>query len=354
MKKIGCFLICLVFAVVMAGCGNFTDRTSRNHQIVLPADIQTGAEETEGTDVPEGTEVPKETEVSDGTEVPEETVVSEETEESAEESAETAAEIRETEESTVVTDPKLTYSWGDLVQANKLSSVLTLYPSVKITSPIYSPDDCTRIFLHAGEPVLISEGPGYLSGQIRGCYFDMDDTGDGEVRPVIGGFYEENNSERLENCLIEYFAEPEEMKLDRIEGDLIWADCFYGDGFRTKLAVDRGTLVVREIMSLTENGEVLGITDFDYLEEIRADEDYLFLYSWDRPLRTVTVTWESFYAGKQDIRTETFSIPQDWELLPWEGRYGDYTVYTNLDYIGDYAYPGDGEDYVLFLTTVKG
>ena len=47
-------------------------------------------------------------------------------------------------------------------------------------------------------------------------------------------------------------------------------------------------------------------------------------------------------------------MPTDWEYLPFECRWGDFTAYTNDRYIGDYQYPGDGDGYLLFLTTVKG
>ena len=68
----------------------------------------------------------------------------------------------------------------------------------------------------------------------------------------------------------------------------------------------------------------------------------------------MTVTWEDYDNGEQILFTETVSIPADWEYLPYEGRWGDYTVYNNTDYIGEYEYPGDNVDYELFLTTVKG
>ena len=252
------------------------------------------------------------------------------------------------------TDPALTFTWDELVQANLLSSILTQYPSVCITNPMIGPEDSIRLFLHADEPVMISEGPDYLSGQYRGTYFELEETGDGGRRPVIGGFSGEDESAQLESFLLDYISEPAIIQLDRIEGDLIWADCIYDGGYRLKLAVDRGTLAVRQIIGISDGGEEMGTTAFDYQDEIRADMDYLFLYSWDRPLRTVTVTWENYYGGQQEERTETFSIPQDWELLPWEGRWGDYTIYMNHDYIGGYEYPGDGVDYYLFLTTVKG
>jgi hypothetical protein len=103
-------------------------------------------------------------------------------------------------------------------------------------------------------------------------------------------------------------------------------------------------------MVLSEEGEVLGSNCYDYVEA----PDFKFLDSWDHSLREVSVTWESYEGQEANRYTETVSIPADWEYLPYECRWGEYTAYTNADYIGDYEYPGDNVDYELFLTTAKG
>ena len=64
--------------------------------------------------------------------------------------------------------------------------------------------------------------------------------------------------------------------------------------------------------------------------------------------------WESFYDGGPHVREETVELPGDWEYLPAEGRYGDYTIYMNAGYTQSYFYPGDNVDYTLYLTTAKG
>ena len=96
---------------------------------------------------------------------------------------------------------------------------------------------------------------------------------------------------------------------------------------------------------------MLGSNCYDYSS---AEPDYSFLDSWSGKLREVTVTWEDYENGEQNLFSEIISIPADWEYLPYEGRWGDYTVYNNTEYLGEYEYPGDGVDYELFLTTVKG
>ena len=139
--------------------------------------------------------------------------------------------------------------------------------------------------------------------------------------------------------------------MDRIEGDLIWADALYAGNYRQKLAFDRGSLALREVLSLREDGEVMGDVIFDYRD---TAPDCAYLDSWNRPLRTLRILWESYPQGLQELREEYVDVPDDWEYLPAEAQWGDYTAYTNDRYLGDYQYPGDGVEYLLFLTTVKG
>ena len=68
----------------------------------------------------------------------------------------------------------------------------------------------------------------------------------------------------------------------------------------------------------------------------------------------MNLIWEDWYNGGPHIRRETIAVPADWEYLPWEARWGDYTIYMNEGYTQPYSYPGDGVDYTLWLTTAKG
>ena len=92
----------------------------------------------------------------------------------------------------------------------------------------------------------------------------------------------------------------------------------------------------------------------DRWEKMKSLGALEFLDSWDGPMRAVTVHWEEFPNGVRVTRDEKVRIPADWEYLPRQGRWGDYTVWMNEDYTKLYEYPGDGMDYTLYLTTAKG
>ncbi|MBP5239599.1 MAG: hypothetical protein J6Z15_03290 [Oscillospiraceae bacterium] len=249
-------------------------------------------------------------------------------------------------------DPALTFTWADVAQANRLENVLAIYPAVRIYSVEYPDSGSTWVFQRNGNPALVVEGSDYCSGQYMGCWFDYDADENGVVRARIGGLDPDaGNWESLNDTLLEGFRDASALRLDRIEKDLIWADCLYRGGFRQKLAFDRGTLVLRELVVLSEEGEVFGSNRYDYSA---SEPEFAFLDGWDKTLRDVTVTWENYENGEQILFTETVSIPVDWEYLPYEGRWGDYIIYNNTEYLGEYEYPGDDVDYELFLTTVKG
>ena len=93
------------------------------------------------------------------------------------------------------------------------------------------------------------------------------------------------------------------------------------------------------------------ITAFDYSA---APDAYRFLDSWDRPLRTIELGWETVSGSERQLRRESIRLPTDWEYFPFECRWGEFTAYTNELCIGDDQDPGDGEGYLLFLTTIKG
>ncbi len=250
------------------------------------------------------------------------------------------------------TDPALGCSWDFLLEQNRMENILSLYPSVRIYSGIVGKENSTWLFRHGEETVLLTDAFGDVSGLFRGCSFDLRESTDGNVRPRISSIRESaETDEEIEDFVIGYLGSPDVLEVDRIEGDLIWADALYAGSYRQKLAFDRGSLALREVLSLREDGEVMGDVIFDYRD---TAPDCAYLDSWNRPLRTLRILWESYPQGLQELREEYVDVPDDWEYLPAEAQWGDYTAYTNDRYIGNYQYPGDDVEYLLFLTTVKG
>ena len=249
-------------------------------------------------------------------------------------------------------DPALTFDWKLLLEQNDMNNVLRWYPGVRIHSRTFDMDNNTWLFLHGEDPVMLTDAYGSVSGQYKGSFFSLQESTDGVVRPCINGFVDDAGTmENLNGFFLGYLGVPERMELDVIEGELIWADAYYPGGYREKIAFDRGTLVMREVKSISDSGEVVNVTVVDYTAR---PTKYTFLNSWDRPLRNVELLWETFSDRKQQLRRETIQIPADWEYIPAECLWGEFTLYNNDQYIGPYQYPGDGEDYFLFLTTVKG
>ena len=249
-------------------------------------------------------------------------------------------------------DPELTFDWELLLEQNDLNNILRWYPGVRVYSKTYDIDNYTWLFLHGEDPVILTDAYDTVSGQYRGCYFSLEESTDGKIRPQIRGFADyAGTMENLNSFFLGYLGEPERMQLDVIEGDLIWADVYYPGGYREKIAFDKGTLVMREIKSISDSGEVVNVTAVDYTAR---PAKYTFLDSWDRPLRDVDVLWETYSGTERQLRRETLKIPGDWEYMPAECLWGGFTPYNNENYIGTYRYPGDGMDYSLFLTAVKG
>ena len=254
----------------------------------------------------------------------------------------------------LASDPELIgelgFSWEELLAANSLENILSVYPAVQIVNSNGLSETTTWLFDRGGEPAIVTSGEGSLSGQYHGCLFDCVAQDDGTMRPCVGLFGERLRWEDLDAYIQGYLTDVRVLELDRIEDELIWTRCTCLGGMKESLAFDRGSLVLREMVF---DGEDLppSATHFSYTEREPA---FPFLDSWEGPLRQVTLNWESFSEGQRSLATETVSVPADWEVFPYAASWGDYTVYLNEGYTELYAYPGPGVDYTLYLTTAKG
>ena len=245
----------------------------------------------------------------------------------------------------------LSFTWDELIRANKLRHVLSLYPAVSSRCEEYASDVTTWAFVRGDSPALVSCGDGFVNGRYRGCVFEVSTWETEEPRVMISEFREDAGSwDTLDDFLINRFDRLLEMRFDCIEDDLIWTDCTFEGGMRQRIAFDRGTLVLRRI-DLWYSSEYPPVTtEFGYRSPA---PDLPFLDGWSRPLRTVTLIWEDMNSDPPRW-TETRQVPADWEYLPYVGRWGDYAVWMDRGYTQPYAYPGPDVDYFLYLSTAKG
>ncbi len=247
-------------------------------------------------------------------------------------------------------DPALDFDWAGLLAANSLTNLLSLYPSVEVTGSPFSPDP-VRFFLRDGDLCVLNCGETGIAGEYRGMRFEAAPAKDGKMHACIYAFEDSAGALSLwDGYVADHIRDAAAVTLERTEDELFHIRLGFPGDRQMEAAVKRGVLSLQELVLDGGGEEAPAVTGFFYDEAPPA----AFLDSWDGPLRRVTLEWESWENGARKTRTETVRIPADWEYLPWEGIRGDYTVYLDEGYTKPYAYPGDGGDYTLWLTTAKG
>ena len=251
-----------------------------------------------------------------------------------------------------VWDPALDFDWDGLIAANSLKNIFSMYDSVRIQNnvegvmPIW-------LFNHDEKLCILRTDENYIEGEYNGCWFFVEPGEDGVMRPRIAGFDETcGDSAFRDNYVSNYLYGAAVVDLDRVDGDSVRLHVTFMGDWLEDAAVDRGLLLLRETSSSIDEETPPIVTGFYYGE---TPPEAKFLDSWNGPMRSITLHWEDWYGGEAHVRTETVEVPTDWEYLPWQARWDDYTIYMNEGYTRPYAYPGDGtEDYELYLTTAKG
>ena len=181
------------------------------------------------------------------------------------------------------------FTWDELLAANRLENILSIYPAVKISDPEY-PENGTWLLSRNGNYARVSVWEDKISGEICGCYFDCEETESGETRAVIGLIDETaGNPELLENYISSMLDNVCVVQMEGIEDDLIRLVCTYRFGYQQWVAVDRGTLVLRELEYRFDETVPPSVTCLEYREN---PPDFGFLDGWDGELRTVTSVWE--------------------------------------------------------------
>ena len=258
----------------------------------------------------------------------------------------------EAEDPGPVWDPALDFTWDELIAANSLKNIFSLYDSVRIKNNVASVMPIW-LFCRDDKLCILRTEENYVEGEYNGCWFFVEPGEDGVMRPRIAGFDEQcGDSEFCDNYVSNYLYGAAIVNLDRADGDLTRMHVTFMGDWLEDVAVDRGLLLLREIVSRIDEETPPIVTGFFYGE---TPPEAAYLESWKGPMRHITLHWEDWRDGGPRTRTETVTVPADWEYLPWEARWDEYTIYMNEGYTKPYAYPGDGtDDYELYLTTAKG
>jgi hypothetical protein len=249
-------------------------------------------------------------------------------------------------------DPALDFTWDELIAANSLKNIFSLYDSVRIKNSVAGVMPIW-LFYRDGKLCILRTEENYVEGEYNGCWFFVEPGEDGVMRPRIAGFDAQcGDSEFRDDFVSNYLYGAAIVDLDRVDGDLTRLHVTFMGDWLEDAAVDRGMLLLRETVSRVDGETAPIVTGFFYGE---TPPEAKYLDSWKGPMRHITLHWEDWRDGGPRTRTETVTVPADWEYLPWEARWDEYTIYMNEGYTKPYAYPGDGtEDYELYLTTAKG
>ena len=240
------------------------------------------------------------------------------------------------------------FDWDDLQYANRLDTVLMFCPAVLIESDVGGYTD-RWLFRTEERMVDISRNGTQSYGQVNGIDFRQDGA---ESRVLVGKIDPPDAAEETFNqALSHVFSDLVRMELVRTGEELYILNCKTRSGTRVIMTVNRLTLWIQQLDGIAEDGSLLYTYTFRYdLQPPRLS----LLEAWDGPLRTVTLDWEDFRTGIAERWTEFVRVPADWEVLPYEGRWGEYTIYMDHGHTRPYQYPGDGVDYTLYLSTAKG
>ena len=251
-------------------------------------------------------------------------------------------------------DEALNFTWEELCKENVLSTILEWSPSVRFTNPGYNDESVSWLFKD-GDSVVFSIPYGeHLSGTYRNFSFDTLDFPDGKIRASIGAVSDDpEGSAYHEAFLQDYLDNVIDVRVSREEDDLLWLNCWYAYGTMQQIAIDPGTLFIRQVSYQYSPDYEASVTVFDYNNPA---PEYAILSGWKEPLRTVSAIWEKYdeESGTFTYHTQTLEIPGDWEYLPYAARWGEYTPYLDSRYTQSYSYPGDNIDYTIFLTAAKG
>lgn len=248
-------------------------------------------------------------------------------------------------------DPAFDFDWALLNEQNRVTLLTKQNAAVRLAYS-HDPERVTWLFDRGGDLCLLNVTQGLIYGEYRGAYFEYGRDEDGVLRARVSGFDgHAGSAEANDTLLTDLFASAVTMEAAGTDGDDLRIRALTEYGYRQEFLINRGTLALQREDYYFDGDEPASSVLISYPAE---RPDFAFLDAWDEPLRRVTVVWEDFSDGRQNVHEQVYTLPGTWEYLPWEGRFGDYTIYMNAGYTRPYFYPGDGIDYTLYLTTAKG
>lgn len=262
--------------------------------------------------------------------------------------------------------PGANFTLAQVVQANKMGNLLSVYSSVESKAVFGGEDGALTTYFKKNDVVCSVTAYEYdgVPGQ-SGFYGDLWFTAvpDADQRAVHLESYYYIGDERPEDMgagleyelagMIEYgdISNLTEQG-DTYEFD-VTPDYGYIDAEEPPVpvhyAVDKGTLALRSVVI---DGGTEYETRYTFRYNVTVDTRGLF-DGWDQPLRTVTFVLELHDADGRLIKeTKAVQVPRNLELLPELDR--EIAYYNNPDYTGEYQYPGYGGDYTLYVTDAMG
>ncbi len=253
------------------------------------------------------------------------------------------------EESEPVMDPELDFEWGGLLAANSLRNIFSAADAVEVQNS--SGDLSSWVFSFADHPCLLYVREDSIEGQYRNFWFSLQTSAGSDQRPCITDADIADGDNQLNSYISDFLQGATTVSHLSSSEDSVQIHMTFPGGWEQDALLDRGILFLKELSSRFSEDSEPFVTTFRYTSDRPS---FSFLESWRNDLRKITVIWEDWYTGERRLRTTSVEIPSDWEYIPWEGQYGDYTIYMNEDYTLPYSYPGDEVEYTLYLTTAKG
>ena len=242
----------------------------------------------------------------------------------------------------------------DIYMSDTVDYLLSVYDSIRITCEYADSSIVKYMFLKDGQSLYIEDNrPSDSESEIRCWYNGMNFSQNGdrvtvtfsaeELPDVNGEFpYEYMISDNVTGETVEYVGESDGLYEFRVTGadeEIHYVENHF---------FDKETLAVRKSVCRYDDEELNEIY-FDYDTSV---EYASLIDGWDGELKKVTVVSEIAGNSGSNVTTKEYSIPTDWEMVPYE--YEEVAVYLDKEMTVPYEYLGDGVDCTIYVTNSMG